>query len=74
MSNMVTLRSYSCYLHFLHLIFGEKWFLQLCPTLPSFVQKPQGILGVNEHGTRLLIRTCYFVPSYKFFLWSDNLQ
>jgi hypothetical protein len=47
MPHKVTLRSYSYFLHFLHLIFGEKWFLQLCPELPSFVKKPQGILGVN---------------------------
>jgi hypothetical protein len=47
MSHKVILRSYSCFLHFLHLIFGGKWFLQLCPKLPSFVEKPQGILGVK---------------------------
>jgi hypothetical protein len=46
-SNKVILRSYSYLLHFLHLIFGGKWFPQLCPKLPRFVQKPQGILGVK---------------------------
>jgi hypothetical protein len=47
MSHRVTLRSYSYFLQFLHLIFEGKWFLQLCPKLPSFVEKPQGILGVR---------------------------
>jgi hypothetical protein len=47
MFNKVTLRSYSWFHYFLHLIFDKKWFLQLCPKLPSFVQKAQGILGVN---------------------------
>jgi hypothetical protein len=44
MFNKVTLRSYSYLLHFLHLNFGEKWLLQLCPIVPCIVQKPQGIL------------------------------
>jgi hypothetical protein len=48
MSHKVTLRSYGYFLHFLNLIFGGKWFLQLCPKLPNFVEKPQGILGVNS--------------------------
>jgi hypothetical protein len=48
MSHKVTLRSYGYFLHFLHFIFGGKWFLQLCPKLPSFVEKPQGILGVKS--------------------------
>jgi hypothetical protein len=47
MSHKVTLRSYSYLLHSLHLIFWGKWFLQLCPKLPTFVEKPQGILGVK---------------------------
>jgi hypothetical protein len=48
MSNKVTLRSYGYFLHFLHSIFGEKWFLQLCPKLPGIVQKSQGILGIKQ--------------------------
>jgi hypothetical protein len=48
MFHKVTLRSYNYFLHFLHLIFGGKWILQLCPKLPSFVEKPQGILGVKR--------------------------
>jgi hypothetical protein len=47
MSNKVTLRSYGYYLHFLHLIFEKKGFLQLCPKLPNFAQKPQRILGIT---------------------------
>jgi hypothetical protein len=43
--------------HFLHSIFWEKWFFQLCTKLPSFVQKPQGILGVKD---------CIFWISYLF--------
>jgi hypothetical protein len=29
------------------LMFQGRWFLQLSPKLPNFVQKPQGILGVK---------------------------
>jgi hypothetical protein len=59
MSHKVTLRSYSYFLHCLHLIFGEKWFLQLCPKLPNFVEKPQGILGVKKSKWSL---TNYYRP------------
>jgi hypothetical protein len=47
MSNKVTSRSYSYFPHFLPLIFWEKRFFQSSTKLPSFVQKPQRILGVN---------------------------
>jgi hypothetical protein len=49
MSNKGTLRSYSYFLHLLYFAFGEKQFLQLCPKLVSFVQKPQRILRVKRH-------------------------
>jgi hypothetical protein len=46
--NKATFRSYKTYFPcFLHLYFRGKWFLRLYPKLPSFVQKPQGILGVK---------------------------
>jgi hypothetical protein len=48
MSSKATLRYYNYFLHFLCSSFGEKWFQQLCPKLPSFVQKPQGILGIKQ--------------------------
>jgi hypothetical protein len=32
----------------LQLMFWKKWFFQLCPKVPSFIQKPQGILGVKN--------------------------
>jgi hypothetical protein len=47
MSNKATFKSYGYFPCFLHLNFWGKWILQLCPKLPSFVQKPQGILGVK---------------------------
>jgi hypothetical protein len=47
MFHKVTLRSYGYFFHFFHLVFGGKWLFQLCPKLPNFVEKPQGILGVN---------------------------
>jgi hypothetical protein len=60
--NKVTLRSYGYFFHFLHLIFGEICFLQLCPKLPNIVQKSQGILGakcVKLHNTlNLLLLLC----------------
>jgi hypothetical protein len=62
MSNKVTLRSYSYFLHLLHLIFGEKWILQLCPKIvPSFFQKPQGLLGVSvaNYSTTLIMQHSY---------------
>jgi hypothetical protein len=47
MFNKENFRSYGYFPCILNLIFWGKWFLQLCPKLPSFVQKPQEILGVN---------------------------
>jgi hypothetical protein len=48
MFNKVTWRYYCYFPKFLHLIYLEKWFLQPSPILPIFVQKQQGILGINS--------------------------
>ena len=55
MFNKITLRSYSYILHFLHSIYGEKWFLHLYPKVPSFVQKPQGILGAYANDNQISV-------------------
>jgi hypothetical protein len=65
MSHKVTLRSYSYFLPFLHFIFGGKWVLQLCPKLPSFVEKPQEILGVKgEPSIKQVDHVMNFKPNF----------
>jgi hypothetical protein len=43
----VIARSYDHFPKFICVDFLEKWFLQLCQKWHSFVQKPQGVLGIN---------------------------
>jgi hypothetical protein len=48
-SNKVTFESYGYFLHFFHIILKIEWFIQLCPSFFTFIQKPQAILEVKNH-------------------------